>query len=490
MTVGELSPPSNLRRLAVRGGAIFLAAKLATQAFQWTVTLLVARLLVPEDYAMMTMGTLFLQLADVLGEVGIGRALVQKHDLHDNEIAQGFTVASLLSMLAYAGLFVLAPVLAAWFGEPGFTLFLRVLALTVLLLPLRAVCGALLERRLQLGRQSMVQLGGAFLQAAVVLSLAWHGFGYWALATSALLSCCFQTVLLLGAAGWRVRLALPTRQSWTLVRYGLHVSLGTLFWIVYSNADYAVIRVLFDGFTLGSYSLAFELMSLPVQKFSTYVNQVMFSLFSRFQHEPERLRDWYLRLIALLTFLAAPVLIGLGLVAADGLPLLLGPKWSEAVLPFQILCPVGVLMIVSTSLVQFLGARGHPEYNARYNGVCAIVYPLAFWFAGRSFGLVGVCLVWPIVYPLMLSCLVHFTRHSSGISLRALLVSQRRVLLGCALMTAVVLLVNWLLRDDPRAWLRLVAMIGSGVLSYAAVMLMIARKAEIADLGRLARGLR
>lgn len=481
--------PTALRRQAVRGGTLFMVARLCLQAFQWSVTLLVARLLEPEDYSFMTLGSLFVGLADLLTQAGVGKALVQKRDADDEDFAQGFTLAAVMALVLYALLFASAPLAGAWLEHDDFVVFLRVLALLLLLVPLRSVCGAVLERRLHLGRQSLVLLAGSLVQSSLVLALAWVGGGYWALAAGSLFGALAQTVFSWYMAGWRVRFALPTRRSWALLRFGLYVSLGSLLWQAYSNADFAVIAGLFDARTLGFYALAFELMSLPVQKFSANVNQVMFAVFSRCQDDPARRRDWYLRLVALLTLPAAPAMAGLGLVAADGLPLLLGEHWRPAVLPFQILCPVGILMIVATSLAQYVAACGRPDVNLRYNAACLVVYPPAFWLAGSLYGLPGVCFVWPVLYPCMVALLTHLSRHITGITLSDLFASQRLVFAGTLLMTAAVLAAQWLLRDAaPSA--RLAVAIATGAATYTAFMLLAGRATLLMDIRKVWADLR
>src|SRR5262249_41615969 len=119
----------SLRQRAVRGVAAVAIARLTAQVFQWPVTLLVARLLLPDDYGMMTAGSLFLGLADLLAEMGVGRALVQKQELTEEDLGQGFTLSLLLSALFYGGIFWLAVPAADFFQRPEFTTFLRVLAL-------------------------------------------------------------------------------------------------------------------------------------------------------------------------------------------------------------------------------------------------------------------------------------------------------------------------------------------------------------------------
>jgi teichuronic acid exporter len=487
----------SLRQRAVRGGAIFLAVRLGVQLFQWAVTLSVARWLLPDDYSVMTVGTLFVGFADILADAGIGKAIVFKKAIDDQDLAQGFSVGLILSTLMYAALFVLAPLLGehAQSTNPNldvasFSFFLRVLALVLFLVPLRSVGNALLERDFRLGRLSLAQLGGSLMQAGTVLVLAWLGYGYWALASGVLISRTLEAIFILVAARWKPRLALPSARSWQLLRFGMHVSAASLLWMTYSNADYAVAFALFPSVVLGYYALAYEMMAMPVQKFSVAINQVMFAYFSRHQDDRELLRDWYLRLAALMTAIAAPFLVGLALVASDALPLLLTEKWRPAVLPFQILCPVGVLMIVGSSLAQMISARGRPDVLVRYNAVCAVVYPLAFWFAGSQFGFLGLCLVWPILYPTLFFTLLHLTRDITGITIPALIHSQRIVLTGLGLMISAVLMAQHFLQHDDRPWLRLIVSIVVGVLSYGGFMLALARHTLVADLRKLWTDLR
>jgi O-antigen/teichoic acid export membrane protein len=479
-----------LRRQAVRGGTLLLAARLGTQLFQWSVTLFVTRLLLPDDYGTMTAGVLFVGLADMLAEAGIGKALIQKKELTRADLAQAFTLGLVLSTSLYIGLFALAGPAAAYQQEPGFAVFLRVLGLLLFLVPLRSVTGALLERNLHLGRQSLVQLGGAVAQAALVLSMAMAGMGYWALAGGTLASRAMEAGCMWYATAWRPELASPARQAWGLLRYGLHVSGASLLWFVYNNADFAAVNVYCGTVVLGYYAVAFQLMTLPMQKLSAHVNHILFAVFCKLQDDRVRVRNWFLRLTVLLTFLIAPVLAGLALVAADGIPLLLGERWSEAIIAFQLLCPVGVILVVSSALHQTLAALGRPDVTLKYNIVCAVLYPAGFFAAAWRYGPVGVCLVWLLLTPLLVAVLLHATRRVTGIGVRDVLATQLPVLAGVAFMTVCVLAVEWMLRDEPHAAIRLIAAIATGVTAYPGWMLMTARRTVLADLRGLWRELR
>jgi O-antigen/teichoic acid export membrane protein len=471
-----------LRRQAVRGGTLLLAARLGMQLLQWSVTLLVTRLLEASDYGMMTAGVLFVGLADMLAEAGVGKALVQKRDSGRADFAQAFTLSLGLSAVLYAILFVVAEPAAAYLEQPGFDLFLRVLAALLFLIPIRSVAGAVLERNLQLGRQSAVQLGGALVQTALVLTLALAGMGYWALAAGALAGRAMEAACVWYASGWTPELAWPARQAWGLFRFGLHVSGASLLWFVYNNADFAALGAFGGVVVLGYYSVAFQLMTMPVQKLSTHVNQIMFAVFCKLQHDRARVRDWFLRLTVLMTFLIAPTLAGMALVADDGIRLLLREHWAGAVLPFQLLCSVGVVMVISSALHQTLAALGRPDLTLKYNVACALLLPTGFFIAAWLWGTVGVCLVWLLLTPLLVAALIHLTREVTGFGLGDVLRAQLPVLAGVAVMCACVLAVQWSLGDGVHRVVRLVAAIATGITSYSGWMLLTTRRTVLADL--------
>jgi teichuronic acid exporter len=480
---------ATLRRRAVRGGFLVLGARLLAQGFQWAVTLLVARLLLPDDYGMMTAGMLFLGLADTLAEAGVGRALVQKQELTADDLAQGFTLNLVLSAALYGCVFVVAGQAAAYVQRADFTQFLQVLALLLLLVPFRAVSSALLERDLSLGKTSAVHLGGALVQALLVFAFAWHGWGYWALAIGAMVGRLLETLSLGYAAGWRPRLAPLGGAAAGLLRFGIHVSGGTLLWFIYSHTDSAIVVGMLGAEVLGYYSMALQLMSLPVQKLTTAANQVMYPVYCRLQTDRPRLRDWFLRLAVLQSFVAMPLLAGMALVAADGLPLLLGARWRPAVLPLQILCPVGALMVISCAVPPLLNALGRPDVNLRYTALCTVVYPIAFMAAAWTHGIVGVCLVWLVLYPLMAAGLIHCTRSLTGVNVIDVVRAHLPVLAGVGIMAACVLGAQQALASAP-ATTRLGASIASGILSYTAFMLLAGRHSVLADCVNVWRELR
>jgi O-antigen/teichoic acid export membrane protein len=263
-----------------------------------------------------------------------------------------------------------------------------------------------------------------------------------------------------------------------------------LLWFFYSNSDFAIVGKLAGATALGYYALAFQLISLPVQKLTANTNQIVYPVFCRLRHDPVLLRDGYLRLTVMLGFLGMPALAGMALVAEDGFAVVLGPRWASAVLPFQLLSVVGILMVYGASLPPLLNALGRPDINLRYTATCTLIYPAAFLLAATMAGVIGVCIAWLILYPVLIGTLVALTHRLTGVGLGALVWAQRTVVGAVLFMVAVVLAVRWGMADDERVWLRLVVSIAAGVAAYTGVMLALARNTVLADVRGLVRELR
>jgi O-antigen/teichoic acid export membrane protein len=151
------------------------------------------------------------------------------------------------------------------------------------------------------------------------------------------------------------------------------------------------------------------------------------------------------------------------------------------VVAFQLLCPVGVILVVSSALHQMLAALGRPDVTLKYNIACAVLYPSSFFVAAWLFGTLGVCIVWLALTPVFVATLIHATRGITGIGLRDVVAAQLPVVTGVVFMTLCVLTVQWLQRDDPRVAARLTAAIVTGVAAYTAWMLVSARQTVLAD---------
>ncbi len=241
---------------------------------------------------------------------------------------------------------------------------------------------------------------------------------------------------------------------------------------------------------LGYYSIAFMLISLPVEKIVAACNQVAFPIFCRMSDDRERVRDWYLRLSILFGFLATPALVGLALVAHDAILVALGEKWTSAVLPLQIMSLAGVFMVLGSSIDVLYIARGRPDINFRFTAISVVVYPPLFYIAGFYFGVPGVALVWAVLYPVMVLLLIAATRSITGIGVRDVVYCQFRIWASVFTMALMVLAACYLCQDVRSVAARLAIAILTGTLSYFAAIRVFAWESVMGNIKLLWRELR
>jgi O-antigen/teichoic acid export membrane protein len=481
---------AELRRRAVRGGAILIGTKLAVQAFTWLVTIELARILLPFDYGILTTGMVFIGLGDILADAGLGKALVRQKDLGPDGVAEAFTLSLLLSLVLYVALWVLARPAAAFLHSPEIVNFIRVTGAALFVVPFRAVPMALLERRIELGRQSAVFAASNVFQSGLVLTLAVAGFGYWSFAVTMMAGRLLEAVALVRCARWVPRLRWPGSSARELVGFSVHVTISGVAWYVFSQSDFAVVGRIAGPVALGYYSLAFLIISIPVAKLSTTFNQVSFPVFCRLQHDPCKMRQWYLRTTALLGAIGMPLFAGMALVAEDGVVVVLGEKWRPAVFSLRLLSFAGLVMFFNCTLHPLLNALGRPDIPAKYNVTCAVLMPACFALLGSRYGLGGICAVWVVIYPLITGTLVILSRRVTGFGLAEIGRSLSPVCGSVALMAVVVVAAQQSMPDDSRAVVRLALGITAGVVAYGVSLWILARQTVIRDYRLLIRELR
>jgi O-antigen/teichoic acid export membrane protein len=469
----------DLRSKAARGGAVLIGSRFAIQVVSWLVTIQVARLLRPLDYAVTTAGMMVIGFCDLLADSGVGRALVRRESLERDDADQGFTLSLVLSAALYTVVLASAGVVAGSLRTPELTAFLRVVGLSLLLVPFRSVALALLEHRLEMGRQSAVAVVVGLFQSAVLITAASLGYGYWAYAAVALIGRSFESVCFVWLSGWRPRLRRLDGRARGLATFGLNVTGASLLWFAYSNADFAVVGRVSGPEALGFYALAFQFISIPVQRLTAAFNQVAYPVFCRLQGDPARVRAWYLRLAVLLVLFGAPALVGMALVAPDAFSLVLGPKWLPAVVPFRIMSLAGVVMVFAASIAPLLNALGRPDLNLRYTLACALIFPPAFLVAAEAAGVHGVCAVWAAVYPVIVFGNVELIRGVTGFGAVELLRCLGPVAVANALMAAAVLALQAAFPAAGASWPRLIGSILVGAAAYAGSVLLVAQDSVV-----------
>lgn len=482
--------PENLRQRVVRGGSLTLAVRLVVQLVTWLAMFFVLRLLSPAEYGLFVTAGLFASFATILAEAGLIQALVQKKSVTQADMAATFTLSLLVSSGLYFMLWALSGSIAKYLEVPDLEPLISFIALILFTVPVKIIGLAILKRQLRFGAECVIHAVATLLQSLVLVTLAYQGYGVWALALSFFCAHIIQASLIWYVSGCRIALMKPSSDNFDLLRYGILIMASALVWFFFESADNAVISAILGQVALGYYALASLIIKAPREKISVSLNHIMFVTFCKLQDDQQKMRRWFLRLLVLQLLIACPALIGLALVAGDAVPLILGEKWQSAVLLVQLLAPTGVLLIVGSSFTPLFTAMGRADINFKFDCSCALSLIVAFVFVSQSFGLVGVCLVWLTLYPLLLTVMIQATSSVTTITLTGLIRAVAPVLLGTFFMVIVVAGIGYILAADATSSLRLAVMIFGGIFAYSVWLLAFARKTLLNDISILTGELR
>jgi len=390
---------------------------------QLVVLVVLARLIDPAEFGLVTAATVVLGFCSLFVSVGIGPALVQRQKLEQKHLDAALTLSTLFGLVACGAVMAAAPLVADGFHMERLTNVVRVLSLGFLLVGPGIVAQSILSRRLRFRAVSLISLlGYAFGYVVVGVPLAALQKGVWALVAAALSNMAFITIVSLVVERTGARYSLRLDGARDLLSYGAGFTLGGIAHYFAENADNMVVGRVLGAQALGYYGRAYQFLLTPAQWLGIVPEQVLFPVLARIQVDRERLRTAYERCMSILTLGAIPLTVMLVILAPEIVQVLMGDKWLEVTLPFQILA-VAVLPRVTSKLAKSVAkATGAVFASAWRQIVHAVLVALGAWlgsYRGVAGVAVGVLAAAVLGYGLMVQLTVKLTGISWVSFLRA-----------------------------------------------------------------------
>jgi PST family polysaccharide transporter len=341
--VDSLSPPvQSLTDRTARAVQWRFASTIVGGVSQFSIGVLLARLLTPGDFGLVALAMVVIGLVRTVGDFGMGSAIVQRATLTDRHIRAGFTFSIALGLAIAALLAAVAPLGAVVLKEPRVMPVLRALSLGFAIGSTAGVAWALMRRRLDFKRLFFIDtISHVAGYGGVSVTLALLGFGVWSLVWGSLLQTLLTACAQLAVVRHPIRPLIARRELNDLLRFGLGATASGCVNYLALNGDNFVVGRSMGAAGLGLYARAYTLMTLPFTHAASAMSGALFPAFAQVQREPERLRRGYLLATELSALVAAPAM-GTMIVAAPYLIVTLyGPRWAGVVAPLQILCVAG-----------------------------------------------------------------------------------------------------------------------------------------------------
>lgn len=425
---------STERRMA-SGAAWMVLFKLVERSLGLVSTLILARLLSPQDFGLVAMALSFIFMAELLTSFGFDVALIQNQAADDRHYHTAWTCNVLVGVAIFLLMLAAAAPIAAFYTEPAVFWVVCLLALGPLIGGCENIGVVAFRKELQFRSEFAFQISRKLVGFAVTVPLAFWLRSYWALVAGILASKAAGTVLSYLAHPFRPRFSMSGAKS--LFSFSKWLLLTNVLAFLKTRATDFIIGRSQGAATLGLYNVAYEFANLPTSELGAPINRALLPGFSQIARDPGQLHSAYVNAIGLLALFALPAAVGIFAVAGYLVPVALGPKWAAAVPLIQILAIFGAIELFHSSMCAVLIATGHPHAVVRGNlAFVLILTPLLIALVGHL-GATGAALA--VVGASILSTPVYLIaiRIHAGISPTTVLRALARPFVASAAMLAV-----------------------------------------------------
>ncbi|HBN56209.1 MAG TPA: flippase [Lachnospiraceae bacterium] len=377
------------------------------QMVSFVVSIVLARLLLPEQYGQVALISVFITILNVFVDSGFGNALIQKKDADYRDFSTVFFFNVGFCLLLYAAVFLCAPLIALFYEDPSLTPLIRVLSLTIVISGVKNIQQVYVMKNLIFKKFFYATLFGTVLSAFVGIALAMRGFGVWALVFQHLTNTFVDTCVLWLTVKWYPNWYFSFQRLREMFSYGYKLLLSSLMNTVYINFRQLIIGKFYSSADLAFYNKGKQFPYLIVQNVNTSIDSVLFPVMSRAQDNKEELKKMIRLSIKTGSFIMWPLLIGLASVSESLIELLLTEKWMPCVPYLIIFCLVCGWYPIQTANLNAIKAVGRSDIFLKLEiiqSVCgiALLIPVihkGVWYIALMFLVSSILNCMIIAYP-------------------------------------------------------------------------------------------
>ena len=336
--------------------------RLGTQGIQFVVSIILARLLLPSDYGIITMIMVFTAIANSFIQSGFSTSLIQKKNSDELDFSSVLYTSFVIAIICYLILYFTSPLIADFYQMPQIKVILRVLALTLFFGAFNSVQNAKLSKDMKFKTLFFSSLGAIIVSGTTGITMAYLGFGAWALVGQQLANIIASTIILWFTSGWRPKIIFSLTRVKGLFSYGWKIMCSSLIDTFYQNLYNLVIGKFYNSATLGNYNKGEQFPKLIAVNIDGAIGSVMLPAYAREQERKDKVKKMVRRAIVTSSLILFPLMLGLAAIAEPLVKILLTDKWLGCVPFMQILCVIYALYPINTANLQAIKALGKSDY--------------------------------------------------------------------------------------------------------------------------------
>ncbi|NQT81166.1 MAG: lipopolysaccharide biosynthesis protein [Candidatus Aminicenantes bacterium] len=378
----DFNQPESLSKKVVRGGIWVFALRIINRGLGFIRTIILARLLAPHDFGLLGIALLSISILETFSQTGFQTALIQKKRKVESYLDTAWTVSAIRGIILFLILFSFAPVIAKFFDSAQATLVIRVIAVSTLLSGFRNIGILFFKKELQFNKQFIYEFSGTLVDITVAISLAFILRNVWALVWGGLAANFVRLFMSYIIHPYRPRIKFEKEKFLKLFSFGKWVLGSSILVFLITQGDDIFLGKMLGVSALGLYQMAYLISNLPATEISHVISQVTFPAFSKLQDDLPKLREAYLKVLQLTTFIAIPLAAGILILAPEFTKIFLGDKWMPMVPAIQILVLAGLVRSIAATSGPVFYAKGRAKIDTilqiiRLIVLAALIYPLA-----------------------------------------------------------------------------------------------------------------
>lgn len=382
---------SSLTNQTVKSVVWSAVERFSVQAIQFVITIILARLVAPSEFGLIAMLAIFIAIAQSFVDSGFSSALVQKKNRTETDFSTVFYFNIAISILVYIVLFLSAPYIALYYREPLLELICKWMGLSLIIQGLSVVQIAKLTVLLDFKTQAKASLIAVIISGFLGVSLAYYGYGVWALVVQSLLNNLLNTFLLWVFARWIPKFIFSWHSLKTLFLFGSKLLLSGLLSTIYMNLYTLVIGRKYTAMDVGYYNQASLTTRFPSVSLMAIISRAIYPIQCKIQDENELLYSSFIQYLRMSCYIIFPIMMGLAVVAKPLVLVLLTDKWLPMSYLLSVLSVAYLLNPIMVLNSQILNVKGRSDYFLK-SEIIKKIAGILIMLVTIPFGLTVICL--------------------------------------------------------------------------------------------------
>lgn len=433
-------------------------------AVQFIIMVLIGHFISPEDFGLYGIINVVLGLALLLTDAGFANAIIYNQEEDINKISSLFFVTLLLGGILAIILIIVSPLIATFYEEPKITKLLFLASLNLIVVPFGQVFLALARKNLEFKKITIVEIVSSAIQLITMLILAVNHMGVIGLILSKIFYSATGAILYFYICRnkYKIRLAVNMQEIKHYITFGFYQLGEKVTNYINSNIDYILIGKLLGTQALGIYTLAYQLMMMPIIRINPVLIESAFPLFAKMKNDNNVLNQNYYKLQKTISLMLFPICLMIFILAPEIIDVLYGPKWIEAALILRILSIKGILISLGNPINCILLTKGRPDLGFKWN-VIAAVGMLITTLISVQWGIKGVA-IGSLIFMVIIALPADFIMRkiASQASVKDYWINIRKLILINLIITVLLIIIKDIIFVNTYKMIIIITLIGIG----------------------------